>query len=72
MRTRVFFKGVLMESKTIKFYGELKSETNGAWLVFDGINEVWIPKSQAKIRQIRGFDYEIAVPGWLAKKKGII
>ena len=32
----------------IEFYGEIKRETDKAYLVFDGINEIWLPKSQVK------------------------
>ena len=59
-----------MGQKTVSFYGELKDETVLAWLIFDGINEIWIPKSKAKLRKIKNYDYEIKVPEWLAKKKG--
>lgn len=60
---------------SIEFFGEMKSETKGAYLVSDGINEVWLPKSQVKeMRQLgsRGDEYEFKIPEWLAKKKGII
>lgn len=52
---------------------ELRDETEKAWLVFDGVNKLWLPKSQVvQMRHISGSDYEIWLPYWLAKKKGII
>ena len=35
-------------NEPIEFCGELKYETDNAYLVYDGANEVWIPKSQCK------------------------
>jgi len=62
-----------MNGSTEKFCGELKSETAKAYLVFDGAEEIWIAKSQVKsLRKVRGDDYEIEIPLWLAKQKGII
>jgi hypothetical protein len=56
----------------IEFCAEIRNETDHAYLAFDGINEVWLPKSQVKMREIKWPDFEITVPEWLAKKKGII
>jgi hypothetical protein len=62
-----------MANNTIEFYGELRDETDAAYLIHDGINKVWLPKSQVKNkRQISGHDFEFEIPEWLAKKKGII
>ena len=61
--------------KPIEFCGEIKHETNYAYLVFDGSNDVWIPKSQLQEnpRQIgRENNWEFIIPEWLAKDKGII
>lgn len=59
---------------TIEFCGEIKWETDNAYLVFDGDNEIWIPKSQVKEKRRigRDGDYEFTIPEWLAKEKGII
>lgn len=52
----------------IEFSGKLKRETEKAFLVFDGINSHWLPKSQCdKLRKDL-----FLVPAWLAKEKGII
>lgn len=59
----------------VEFCGELKHETDGAYLVSDGINDIWLPKSQVKeFRQLnrKGIDYEFVIPEWLAMEKGII
>lgn len=58
----------------IDFCGEIRHETDMAYLVFDGVDEVWIPKSQCRsVRRIgQGSDYEFVIPEWLAKEKGII
>ena len=57
----------------VEFCGDLKYETEKAYLVFDGINEVWIPKSQVQeSRLISGIAWEFTIPQWLAKEKGII
>lgn len=57
----------------VEFCGELRWETNAAFLVFDGANEIWIPKSQVQdSHQIKGSDWEFIIPEWLAIEKGII
>lgn len=64
-------------SNQIEFGGTVERETDKAFLVSDGINEMWIPKSQIiKARRIGGsashHDFEFVLPEWLAKDKGII
>ena len=59
----------------VEFCGEIRHETDFAYLVYDGVNEVWIPKSQIQeCRQIntKGNDFEIIIPEWLAIEKGVI
>lgn len=59
----------------VEFCGELKHETEHAYLIYDGSHEVWIPKSQVQeIRKLdrQGVDYEVIIPEWLAIEKGII
>ncbi len=61
--------------KVVEFCGELKWETDNAYLIFDGVNDVWIPKSQVKrSRQLSkgGRDWEFIIPHWLATEKGIV
>ena len=64
-----------MKNSPVEFCGEIKHETDNAYLVFDGANEVWIPKSQIQeCRQLdsKHNDFEFTIPFWLAKDKGII
>lgn len=61
------------KTETIQFFGKFKDETANAVLVHDGIENIWIPRSQIKsMRQIRDTDYEFVIPYWLARKKGIL
>jgi len=42
-------------------------------LFFDGINEIWIPRSQVlEINQVELDAYQVIIPEWLAIKKEII
>ena len=60
-------------TKGIEFCGTLSKETEKAYMVHDGINILWIPKSQViSYRCIRNDDYEFVVTDWIAKEKGII
>jgi hypothetical protein len=57
----------------VEFCGEITYESEYAYLVFDGMNKVWLPKSQViEKRKIKGRDYEFTIPQWLAELKGII
>ncbi|MCK5616186.1 hypothetical protein KAR91_80725 [Candidatus Pacearchaeota archaeon] len=63
----------------IEFCGEIKHETKpgipdeGSYLVYDGANEVWLPKKLiASARHISGSDWEFEIPEWLAEREGII
>jgi len=45
----------------------IKRETEKAWLtVFDNGDEVWLPKSQCKLK-----DNKISIPSWLARANNI-
>jgi hypothetical protein len=51
---------------------ELRHETpgdNGAFLIFDGTKEVWVPKS---LVEHDPHDSTFAMPEWLAKREGLI
>lgn len=48
--------------------GELRGETEKAWLVFDGAREVWLPKSQVE----NNGDGTFTMPEWLASEKGLV
>ena len=64
---------VQTKTETIEAAFELRDETDKAFLVFDGIHKLWLPKSQiVSMRHISGIDYEIRLPYWLAYKKGIV
>ena len=57
----------------VEFCGEIKHETDKAYLVYDGENEVWIPKSQIQdCHCVSGSNLEFTTPEWLAEEKGII
>jgi len=61
-----------VDKESIEFYGEIKKETERAYLVFDGANEIWLPKSQLEKKRVKGNDCKFTIPEWLAKEKGII
>jgi hypothetical protein len=71
-----------MENKYIEFCAELvhesygKDGSDGAYLVNDGDEDIWIPKSQCRgsPRQLSPDreDYEFEITEWIALKKGII
>ena len=65
----------MSQSDPVEFCGEVKHETDYAYLITDGVNDFWIPKSQ--IREMKrvgkdGDNYEITIPEWLAMEKEII
>jgi hypothetical protein len=55
-------------SDLVDIAGELRHETERAYLVFDGSKEVWLPKSQVE----NNGDGTFAMPEWLAFEKGLI
>lgn len=56
------------ESDLVDIAGELRHETDKAFLIFDGDKEVWLPKSQVENND----DGTFAMPEWLAKDNGLI
>jgi hypothetical protein len=63
----------LSKKDPVEFTAELKHETDNAYLVNNGDEDIWIPKSQCeKFEKISGDHYEIIIPEWLAEAKGII
>lgn len=46
---------------------ELVTETDLAYLVFDGRKSAWVPKSQCEYE-----DGELQIPEWLAVDKGLV
>lgn len=51
----------------------LKHETQAAYLVDDGKDGVWVPKSQAEMIYGKDeFHGELQLPEWLAIEKGLV
>ena len=67
---------MLTKDENLDFQGEVRRETEKAYLVFDGAHETWIPKSMIKseravtssIKDDRIFE----IAEWLAREKGIV
>lgn len=61
---------------TFEFCAELKWETKGAYKLFDGAHEVWVPKSKVKLKKLRTTDgvddVSVVMPLWLAREKGVV
>ena len=51
---------------------KMKHETDKAYLVTDGDNEVWVPKSHGELELISGDTYELTLPEWIAEAKSLI
>jgi len=63
-----------MDKKTVEFCGEIKRKTDKAYLIYDGDNEFWIPRSQIiDSTELKSSNtYEFVIPMWLAIEKEII
>ena len=57
------------EYDIIEIAGELRHETEKAYLLFDGDKEVWLPKSSC---EWDGHSKTMQMPEWLAHTKGLI
>ena len=59
--------------QTVEVLAEIRRETDLAWLVDDGVVQVWLPKSQVDLED---FDENgqtlFRVPEWLAEAKELI
>jgi len=55
-------------SNLVDIAAELRRETDKALLLFDGTQEVWVPKSQVENND----DGTFAMPEWLAFEKGFL
>ena len=53
----------------IEIAGELRHETEKAYLLFDGTKEVWIPKSHG---EWDANEKTMQLPEWMALEKGLI
>jgi hypothetical protein len=56
------------EPELFDLAAQVVAETDKAWLLNDGINRAWVPKSQAEDNG----DGTFTLPLWLAKEKGFI
>lgn len=56
-------------SDLVDIAGELRHETERAFLLFDGARTVWLPKSQVEHHPQDGV---FVMPEWLAKEKELI
>jgi len=62
-----------MHIEDVTFCATIKYETDAAYLLSDGVNEFWVPKSQILGKEvIKDSDYEFVIPEWLAIAKEII
>lgn len=57
----------MSDDEKVEVSGDLRRETNAAYLIFDGSKEVWLPKSLVE------WDGKLTfvVPRWMALKKGL-
>lgn len=55
-------------SELVEINAEKRLETNKAFLLFDGDQEVWVPKSQVEDNR----DGTFTMPEWLAQERGLI
>ncbi len=62
----------------VDFIAEMIHFTDQAYLLYDGVNKIWIPKSQIlnydelPDKLEKGVDYEFIIPEWLAIEKEVI
>lgn len=62
-----------VKKSDVELYMALRRETEKACLFFDGIHEIWLPKSKiVEMDRMGANDYRIVIPNWLARKKEII
>lgn len=58
----------MSDIELVDIAAEIRHETDKAWLLFDGIREAWVPKSQAQDNE----DGTFTMPQWLAEQKEFI
>lgn len=60
-------------SDTVELELDLKHETEDAYLVSDGDEDVWLPKSLVRsVDELEGDTVLITIPEWLAKDRGLV
>jgi len=61
------------DRETVEVFGEIRKETDKAMLLFDGVREVWIPKSMIEYSDTNKYGQTLVeIPEWLAYDKGLI
>jgi hypothetical protein len=58
----------MSDIRLVDIAAELRHETLKAWLIYDGDQEVWVPKSLVE----KNDDGTFTMPEWLAKKMELI
>lgn len=64
-----------MSNEPVVIEAELTAHTDMAWMIDDGDDAVWIPRSQCQCdseNPEHGETYEFTLPEWLALEKGLI
>lgn len=70
LRPPRFFEGLIMKKHDIiEIAGQIRHETEKAYLFFDGDREVWIPKSHG---EWDAADSTMQLPEWMAVEKELI
>lgn len=61
------------QEDVVEYWDSIKAETSNAYLMGDEGYEdnVWLPKSQVSLKKLSN-GYEVTIPYWLAKKKGLV
>lgn len=62
----------MSEAQLTDIAAELRHETDRAYLIWDGTQQVWLPKSQTEAFHQRDKTWTFTLPEWLAKEKGLI
>jgi len=62
-----------LEEPIVECWDSIKAETDAAYLFGDEGYEdnVWLPKSRVEVKKLVN-GYEVEIPYWLAKKKGLV
>jgi len=61
------------DSKLTDIVAELRHETSRAYLIWDGAQQVWLPKSMVEMYDNgHAKPKQFTLPEWLAKEKGLI
>ncbi len=58
----------MRKNELYDFAAEKRHETDDAFLVFDGSQEIWLPKSMTE----ENGDGTFTIPAWMAEEKGIV